>query len=351
MVSTAASLAPVAFGEGRLTPAVVADLDPFELAAAVGALSRRDVEALDRSEAEALVVACERITTAVAAREALAMEALAGRVEDDLLRAQELWSGGRVGPGTHGLVAATLSPALHCATRTATHRLVGARRLVCEFESIFDAVWDGDLERHRADVVVEAGLALDPQLRARFEALVLESSLDEVTGEFAVLSPRVRGLSRSELSARATAIARELDPASEHEAMSRAREARRVVVRPDRDHPGMARWVAILPTDTSQRMAAAVDALAAQYSGGSGTPIDAARADALSDLVLANADISTTVELLVPTLPGCHDARHRRRVQRPGTRARRDGDAGTRVRLSHHGALVHPGRAGRPPSR
>ena len=133
---------------------------------------------------------------------------------------------------------------------------------------------------------------------------MLESSVDEVTGEYVVVSERVRELSRAELSGRATKIARELDPDSAEASAARARDARRVVIQPDRHQPGMARWVVHLPTETSQRMAAAVDALAGEYARANpGTPIDAARADALTDLVLSSADVSTVVELLVPVLP------------------------------------------------
>jgi hypothetical protein len=294
------------FGSGLVTAALVRDADPTVLAAVVFALSKSDVAALDRVEAEAYVIACERVTAAVGARQSLAMDTLADRVEDDQER-------GRVESGlsaaarrcdTHGLVASTLSPALHCATRTVQRRLVAARWLACEFGATFDAAWDGDLERRRSEVVVETGLALPAELRGAFEALVLESSVDGVTGEYVVVSEQVRELSRSELVRRATAIARELDPSSADTAAARARDARRVVVQPDRNHPGMARWVATLPADTSQRMAAAVDALAGQYARANpGTPIDAARADALTDLVLSSADVSTVVELVVPALP------------------------------------------------
>ncbi|MGA8978983.1 MAG: HNH endonuclease signature motif containing protein, partial [Pedococcus sp.] len=67
--------------------------------------------------------------------------------------------------------------------------------------------------------------------------------------------------------------------------------------------PGMARWHVLMPTAVSQEVYAAVDALAAQYARSQpGTPIDGHRADALADLVLANAQVQTTVELVVPVL-------------------------------------------------
>ncbi|SDP24000.1 hypothetical protein SAMN04489867_1828 [Pedococcus dokdonensis] len=289
-----------------MTAALVRDADPVQLAAAVGALSKSDVAALDRAEAEAYVVACERVRAAFEARQALAMDTLAGRVEDDLHRqqAEAPLSAGTRSIDTHGLVASTLSPALHCATRTVQRRLVGARWLACEFAATFDAAWDGDLEQRRSDVVVEAGLAVSADLRGAYEALVLESSVDEVTGEYVVVSERMRELSRSELVSRCRKIARELDPDSEQAALQRARDARRVVIQPHPDQPGMARWVVVLPTETSQRLASAVDALAGQYARANpGTPIDAARADALADLALAQSDVTTVVELLVPVLP------------------------------------------------
>ncbi|WP_457252418.1 hypothetical protein [Pedococcus sp. P5_B7] len=294
------------FGSGLLTAALVRDADPVALAAAVFALSKSDVAALDRVEAEAYVIACERVTAALEARQSLAMDTMADRVEDDQhrRRMEPALPVRPVACDTHGLVASTLSPALHCATRTVQRRLIAARWLACEFGATFDAAWDGDLERRRTEVVVEAGLSLPVQLRGAFEALVLESSVDQVTGEYVVVSDRVRELSRSELTSRATKVARELDPTSEEASADRARDARRVVIQPARGNPGMARWVVTLPTDSSQRMAAAVDALAGEYARANpGTPIDAARADALTDLVLSSADVSTVVELLVPALP------------------------------------------------
>jgi hypothetical protein len=59
----------------------------------------------------------------------------------------------------------------------------------------------------------------------------------------------------------------------------------------------------------SQRVFAAVDALAGQYARARPrTSIEAHRADALADLVLSNADVETTVELVIPVLPT--DPRH-----------------------------------------
>jgi hypothetical protein len=67
------------------------------------------------------------------------------------------------------------------------------------------------------------------------------------------------------------------------------------------DVPGITRLVAELPTATATRLWSSIDALASEYLRAQpGLRVDAARADALADLVEANATITTTVELVAP---------------------------------------------------
>jgi hypothetical protein len=283
-------------GRGGATAAQVERADVGTLAAEAMRLSQVEIGRLGRDEAEAVVVATERVIAALQARQTLAMETLASRVEDDL---------GTTHADPHGVVASMLAPALHCATRTVRRRLVADRRLLASAESSFQGLWDGDLERHRADTVAEVAQSLDPALWSRFEALLLETSFDRVTGEVALVSDAVWRLSRSQLARRARAIARSLDPESEERALREARGHRRVVVGPDRHAPGLARWQVHLPTDVSTEVYAAVDALASSYARSRpGTAMDAHRADALADLVRGNAEVRTVVELVVPVLPG-----------------------------------------------
>lgn len=95
----------------------------------------------------------------------------------------------------------------------------------------------------------------------------------------------------------------------------------------------MARWHLLLPAQVSNDVFAAVDSLARQYARAHpGTPVDRHRADALADLVLGNADVSTTVELVVPadaigTPPEPGTARRLWSIPRP-------------VDLGRHGALL-----------
>jgi hypothetical protein len=296
----------IEFGSGRVTVALVEGADPVMLMAAVAALSPRQVQSLDEAESEAFTVACERVTAAVHARQSLAMDTLAGRVEDRLQSAREArpLPMGVPSPDVHSVVASMLAPALHCATPTVRRRLEADRWLVCAAETTFAAQWQGELERRRADVVVEALRDVAPDLREGVEALVLETRVDDPTGELSLVSDTVRQMSRAELARRATRVAEELDPGAHEEAARRAYDAREVVVRPDRRHRGMARWSALLPADVSKRAFAAVDGLARQYARAHpGTPIDGHRADALADLVLGNAEVQTVVELVVPVVP------------------------------------------------
>jgi hypothetical protein len=297
------------FGGGPLTVSRVQSADPFAMVDAMRGLSMAEVEALDEREAEALVAACERAVTAIQARAALAMETLAGRVQErldaeDAEFAQSIgldearWVG-----SSHQVVPSMLAPALRVASHTVLARLEADRFLVNTMPAAFAAMWAGDLERHRADAVTECGRGLSGPALERYETLVLEPSVEEGTGQLVPMSAPVRDLSRASLRRRAARIARDLDPDVTREWAARAYAARRVRAR-GAAGPGMTRWDALLPADVSSKMWGAVDALATSYCRGTtGLAMDAARADALADLVLGNSTITTTIELVVPALP------------------------------------------------
>lgn len=304
---TALTASSLAFGDGQMTVATVQRVDPFALAEAIRPLSIEDVAGLVEAEAEALVAACERISTAVQARASVASAALVHRVQQRLDQEAEEFTRvtGRGQPfvaAGDDLVPSMLAPALRVAPRTVATRVDADCFLVNHLPMTLAAYWAGDLERHRADAVTDHSVSLPEPLRARYETLVLESGVDTETGEATVLSPRVRDLSRSALSRRAAKIARDLDPNHTRAAAEAAHAARTVNAWPA-GAPGMTQWSATLPSDTSQRMWAAVDQLATDYvRANPALAVDAARADALADLVLANASVVTTVTLLVPTI-------------------------------------------------
>jgi hypothetical protein len=84
------------FGSGAATVEAAQAAEPFVLADALRGLTIAAVDRLDEADAAALVVACERIVAAVQARQSLAMDVLAFRVEDRLeqeLRETERRSG------------------------------------------------------------------------------------------------------------------------------------------------------------------------------------------------------------------------------------------------------------------
>lgn len=124
------------------------------------------------------------------------------------------------------------------------------------------------------------GMSQDPQLH-ELEARVLEGDPTQ--------------LSCAALRKRARRSADRCNPQGATQVAERAARARReVTIRPG-DCTGMTRLVADLPTPMAMQLWSAVDGLAAEYARARpGLPMVAARADALADLVAANATITTT---------------------------------------------------------
>jgi hypothetical protein len=90
------------------------------------------------------------------------------------------------------------------------------------------------------------------------------------------------------------------DPDEVAEVAERARAGRFVLVRPGVD-PGMSEWVAAQPAETSAAAWAAVDELAHAYvTDGEHRSLGQARADAMIDLILGQATITTTLDLSIP---------------------------------------------------
>lgn len=258
------------FGSGALSVAAVQEMDPFALVDAIRSLSMADVEDLGEREAEGLVAVCERAVTAIQARGSLAMDTLAHRVQQPLDDEAEEFAAAtgasriRWMSSSHQLVPSMLAPALRVASRTVLARLEADGYLVNTMGTTFEAMWSGDLERHRADAVTECGRGLSGKALERYEDLVLESSVDKDTGEVVTMSERVKDLPRATLRRHAAKIARDVDPKVTQAWAQDARESRHVRVRGAAD-PGMTQWHALLPGDVSQRVWAAVDALAASY--------------------------------------------------------------------------------------
>jgi hypothetical protein len=267
----------------------VTDLEPAALAELVFGLSDEQIATLDLAQAEALVAATQRVVNAVAARQASAVETVARRCDErcEQEAADLVARGGRPFHTTGEQVAAgSLAALLHVAPRTMASRVARARRLVCALPDVQRLAWGGDLEPYRVDAIVHESGAVDPARLAEFEARLLESDLS--------------ALPTSLLRRRARACAARCAPDDAAVLADRARARRDVRVQPG-DVTGMTRLVADLPTATAQRLWGAIDGLAAEYVRASpGTLVGAARADALADLIEANATITTTLELVAP---------------------------------------------------
>jgi hypothetical protein len=269
--------------------ATVEGMDPAALVGALFTLTEDAIAGLTQTQAEALVVATERVVSAVTARQRSAMETVARRCDERCERDASAAAADGLRPhhvSGQQLAAGSLAPLLHVSPRTIATRVDRARRVVCALPAIQALGWSGDLEPYRVDAVVTESWAAPPARLHEFEARVLEGG--------------VTGLSCAALRRRARRCADRCAPVEATQAFERARSRRDVHVRPG-DCSGMTRLVADLPTPTAQRLWSAIDTLAAEYARAQpGLRMGAARADALADLIEANATITTTIELVAP---------------------------------------------------
>ena len=276
-------------GAGLSAVEAVRSADPAVLAHAVFSLTDEQIAELSVEEAEALVVASQRVVTAVTARQRSAMETTVRRCDERIeTDAADATAVGARRPHLSGqaLAAGSLAALLHVSPRTMATRVDQARRLVCALPSVQALGWAGDLEPYRVDAVVAESMAAPADRLHEFEARVLEGGITH--------------LPCASLRARARRAADRCAPDAAGEFAAVARRRSDVRVRPG-ECTGMTRLEADLPTPVAMRVYGAVDALAAEYARANpGLQIGAARADALADLVEANATISTTIELVAP---------------------------------------------------
>ena len=263
--------------------------DPAVLASALFTLTDDEIEGMSLAQAEALTVATQRVVSAATARQRSAMETVARRCDEQSER--DVADGVAVGMRPHHLsghavAAGSLAALLHVSPRTMSTRISHARRVVCSLPQIQALAWSGDLEPYRVDAVASESLAAPTDRLHEFEARVLEGGATQ--------------LSCAALRRRARRSAERCNREEAAQAAERARARRDVSIRPG-ECAGMTRLVVDLPTPTALRLWSAVDGLAAEYARAEpGLRIGAARADALSDLIEANATISTTIELVAP---------------------------------------------------
>ena len=194
--------------------------------------------------------------------------------------------------------AAGLAPVLRLAPRTMVTRI----RTAQTFSGLPRSAamgWAGDLEPYRVTVITQAARDVGHEQLSEFEARLHHGDIRELPG--------------SRLKTRAALIAARLapqpdptDPADEPGSDEGAEEVaaqRQVRVGPG-EQAGLTRWDAQLPAESSRSMWAAVEALAAQYRADNPQlSVAQSRADALTDLVLSDVQVTTTATLIVPATP------------------------------------------------
>ncbi len=267
--------------------------DPAALAVWLFTLTDDEIADLPMEQAEVLVLATQRVVSAAAARQRSALETVARRCDEriDCEAADAALAGARR-PHLSGqaLAAGSLAALLHVSPRTMSTRIDHARRAVCTMPQIQALAWSGDLEPYRVDAVVAESATVPPTRLHEFVARVLEGGVTE--------------MSCAALRRRARRAADRCAPDDAQESAELARSRRDVRVRAG-ECAGMSTLEADLPTPVALRIWHAVDGLAAEYARAqAGLRMGAARADALADLVEANAAISTTIELVAPVDSG-----------------------------------------------
>ncbi len=267
----------------RLAGMPTGGLPPLALAAVAEDLPTEALRSLDAEEAEYLIAALQRALNTISAAQAVLLETFATRLDEEAEQRGIRWGSGRGWDDA----ACALAPLLHVAPMTMAHRLDHARTLVRELPQTLSSAREGHLEPWRVNAIVSEAGWLRPGLGPVFDA-TLHAGAD------------VRHLPAARLRARAAKTAVAVDPQSVQERAEQARHGRYVRVSPGED-PGMTRWNAYQPAETSAPAWAAIDQLAHEYLlANPGRGIEAARGDAMLDLILQRASVRTTVTLAVP---------------------------------------------------
>ncbi|HET7397962.1 MAG TPA: DUF222 domain-containing protein [Intrasporangium sp.] len=197
-------------------------------------------------------------------------------------------------PSAEQVVASSLAPLLRVSPRALGARVARAVRLVEEMPGTLAAGLAGVLEPARVSVIVDQAGLLEPGA-----APVFDRVLHEDPGLPELVPARLRRVRER--------VAALVDAGAVERRAQAAREDRFLRVQPGTE-PGMAWWSASLPAADSARAWAAVDHLAGEYvRADPGRLIEQARADTFLDLVLAQASVRTTVELVVPIATRRHD--------------------------------------------
>ncbi|KNX38021.1 HNH endonuclease signature motif containing protein [Luteipulveratus halotolerans] len=187
-----------------------------------------------------------------------------------------------------------LAPALGWGPRHATARVEEAIDAATKTPRLLDLMADGHLDPTRLRAVTDELIEAPDAVCAEVESALLDRG--------------VHGWSAAQTRARTRRLVQQTDPAA-----LKAARRRRVVeqtglfTRPGRE-PGQCEWTAVIPTELAAPAHAAVETLARHLHTDNltGKTLGQCRIDALTDLILQRADVTTHITVHAPVSDDQH---------------------------------------------
>lgn len=277
------------------------DARPTEVADALVQIDPRKLVEAEEEVAEAAIDTLQRAINQITAMQQVFIEAFTRRkeLEWEVAKCDEI-ERGRLPQGfwtADDFVPSMLAPILHLSPRTMGSRLDDARQLVNNLPRTLETALAGDAEPWRVAAVVSASQVVGPERLEDFETALYAG----------------RGLGNTAagaLRARAERVAARVDPESVSRRAARGRVEREVRVQPG-PFPGTTSWSVLAPAGRSGEAWQAICDLAVDYRAANPSlTLGQARADAFLDLLLSQAQVTTTVTVTVSdeTLALCGDA-------------------------------------------
>ncbi|MDF8263036.1 HNH endonuclease signature motif containing protein [Luteipulveratus flavus] len=183
-----------------------------------------------------------------------------------------------------------LAPGLAWSPRQATARVEEAIDAVTKTPRLLDEMAAGAIDAGRVRRVTDALLEAPDSVCVRVEDALLDRD--------------VQSWSSAQITARTRRLVQQIDPAAARSSRARRAVERIGVFTAPGPELGLTEWTAVMPTDQAARAYAAVDGLARELHRDTTTAktLGQCRVDAMTDLVLQRADITTEVTVTVPVL-------------------------------------------------
>ena len=277
------------------------------MAAMLDALTAGAVASADEASAEAMVLASQMVINAMGAIQAQSIASLAAREREQAASV--------AGTPPEGLardagapvdewefLGDRIAPLLAMTGRGAQSRVDLACELTRRLPRTLAAMRAGGLDTYRAGIIATQASLVRPHLVPTLEEHLFPDAAVDTPGPQV---PDARDLHSTRLKARLRRLTARIDPQSIDRRCEQARRDRFVAIGPGVT-PGITHWSADLPVEDSMKAWAAIDALAHDYvhqtprSDGRRRTLTQARADAMVDLLMGAATVSTTLQVTVP---------------------------------------------------